>query len=187
MTSRRGRHLELRPFSGSTLTDVLSYLKRDVSKAFADAFAILAKPTPYAASEVFADWDTGGATVTASQWYDSSTQLSLESGRWLVFTTGMAEGTYDSGVADTVNIMSAAIRAGDTVYTEQQIGVFGDNTATAGWIANYCVSAVSLVAVIDVGEPKVFKVSFKSQSGGGGGYGTDTLYYFNGRLTAVRL
>jgi hypothetical protein len=41
--SLKGRPLELRPFSGQTLTDVLGYLRRDVPRVFADLFAILAR------------------------------------------------------------------------------------------------------------------------------------------------
>lgn len=39
----KGNPLELRPFKGETLTDVLGYLKRDLSRSFSDLFAILAR------------------------------------------------------------------------------------------------------------------------------------------------
>lgn len=186
MTTRQGRPLELRPFSGSTLSDVLGYLKRDLARAFADLFAILANPTPVAVTNGSETWST--TNISMETWYDSDTQISLPTGRWLILATGGAEGFWTSGGTNSVAVLVAAIRQADTTVVQSWCGSFGDHTggATSGYVASFCISNIALQAVVDVGEPKVFKVSLMATAGGGTPT-ADEIYVFNGRLTAVRL
>lgn len=64
MTTRGGKPLELRPFSGSTLPDVLNYLKRDLARAFADLFAIIASDNRLQ-TEVYVPNVSAGTNVDA--------------------------------------------------------------------------------------------------------------------------
>jgi hypothetical protein len=63
----KGRPLELRPFSGNSLLDVLGYLRRDLARSLSDLFAILATPnsaTPDNAGDVDTEAQTFGGVKT---------------------------------------------------------------------------------------------------------------------------
>ncbi len=86
---RRPKPLELRKFTGSSLDDCVAYLKRDVSKAFSDLFAILSqkKGTPTIKSV-----NIGSGGMAASGTNFTLAQLELPKGTWHIVTTV----TFDS-------------------------------------------------------------------------------------------
>lgn len=76
--TRTGKYLELRPFSGQSLSDCINYLKRDVAKSFADLFSILG------ASAQNGEIVTASASATphATATYASRGKITLKPGVW---------------------------------------------------------------------------------------------------------